>query len=849
MATAEKRVVTDATGQAMLAELRKIPGVMNPVPVEKGGTGVTTPEEILELINAEPKLPVDVVEELGLRVKSVNGNLPDEHGDVRILHVSTADNLSSDESTVVNGTFIERTTGGDASIQDGPANLGVLYGYSIRTGYTAENKRMEVIPVGRLDDSVVVSAEINWNTFKTAVNGISTNKTFTYTTAWNENPETYGITVSGTPVSGDVINVYFIAENRGTITNTTPETFVETNWNLYDSNKGYAKVMKYSDEYGFMIGGTYTGIGFSETVGGTQIVLTPDSNGHFQVPSDGYVYVTGGDEANTYILMTWSDWGEGYTGEFLKYEESVVDFSELMENSFPFGLCSIGVVSDEINFNDKTAYIRIERVAYSTENRINAEASDRAFVYDDDWIYQVKETPEKVRFNIDNSMTVFDHGIEFFTGTELPVTVYQLFGQNLKDKLRREVITVTPQNFSVAQKKIARDNIEAAWDPEVIKTINHKYPDQFGDITIVEGTANASYGLYRINAVIQPAAWMLVNGAYQVAYSDPLIKSDMDGMETWLDNPEVMLGKTRFSTIDGALIISTAVLPTETWNLHVALGTNGSTVLEQVNNKAEQNTVGLVENDDTAFHNISAGQYVIWKGALYQATTAITAGDTLAASGAGQNLSAKSNGIANEINSSMVHNTGDEDIEGIKSFIGYARFKNSATNPLIYFSGSNLEQSNATISAISAGASGGSKYGAPYFRFYEYSPSADGTTRTSYSERYELPAADVGLTENVTHQILTTKTYNVDIGNVSTQSSKEIRFTATTHMILIGMSGNTNRCYFGLVYGSTGTPVVLDIHNGSNITITPGTGKITIATAASYNTHFYGIYLDGRGGM
>lgn len=649
MATAEKRVVTDATGQAMLAELRKIPGVMNPVPVEKGGTGVTTPEEILELINAEPKLPVDVVEELGLRVKSVNGNLPDEHGDVRILHVSTADNLSSDESTVVNGTFIERTTGGDASIQDGPANLGVLYGYSIRTGYTAENKRMEVIPVGRLDDSIVVSAEINWNTFKTAVNGISTNKTFTYTTAWNENPETYGITVSGTPVSGDVINVYFIAENRGTITNTTPETFVETNWNLYDSDKGYAKVMKYSDEYGFMIGGTYTGIGFSETVGGTQIVLTPDSNGHFQVPSDGYVYVTGGDEANTYILMTWSDWGEGYTGEFLKYEESVVDFSELMENSFPFGLCSIGVVSDEINFNDKTAYIRIERVAYSTENRINAEASGRAFVYDDDWIYQVKETPEKVRFNIDNSMTVFDHGIEFFTGTELPVTVYQLFGQNLKDKLRREVITVTPQNFSVAQKKIARDNIEAAWDPEVIKTINHKYPDQFGDITIVEGTANASYGLYRINAVIQPAAWMLVNGAYQVAYSDPLIKSDMDGMETWLDNPEVMLGKTRFSTIDGALIISTAVLPTETWNLHVALGTNGSTVLEQVYNKAEQNTVGLVENDDTAFHNISAGQYVIWKGVLYKAVADIIAGDTLASTGNTVNLVDVSSGASNDI--------------------------------------------------------------------------------------------------------------------------------------------------------------------------------------------------------
>ena len=168
MATAEKRVVTDATGQAMLAELRKIPGVMNPVPVEKGGTGVTTPEEILELIGAQPKLPIDVVEELGLRVKSVNGNLPDDHGNVTIMHVQTADNLSSDEATAVNGTFIRRTTGGDASISDGTGTITALYGYSIRSGYSAEQKSFTVIPVGRLDDSVIISAEMDWDTYRTA---------------------------------------------------------------------------------------------------------------------------------------------------------------------------------------------------------------------------------------------------------------------------------------------------------------------------------------------------------------------------------------------------------------------------------------------------------------------------------------------------------------------------------------------------------------------------------------------------------------------------------------------------------------------------------------------------------
>lgn len=653
MATAEKRVVTDATGQAMLAELRKIPGVMNPLPIEKGGTGAATPEGAREAIGAQEKLGFNVSEELNKRIKSVNETLPDENGNVQIVRVPMADNFTSDESHVVSGTFIERTTGGDSSITDGNAYLGVLYGNSVRTGYTAETKNLETVLVERTDDSQPMTAEINWDTFRTAVNGISTNKTFSYTSVWNENPETYGITVGGTPKNGDVINVYFIAENRGTIANATPETFNSTNWNLYDNETGYAKVLKYSDVHGFKIGGTYTGVSFSATVDGDKTVITPDSNGLFTIPSDGYVFVTGGNDTDTYVLMTWSDWENGYTGDFLTKNISTIDFSEVMENVFPFGLCAIGIVTDEINFNDRVATIRIARVAYSTENRIVAENSGRDFIYDANWIYSVKETPEKVRFNVDNDLVVYDHGVEYFTGTEVPLTAFQLFGQNLKDKLRREVVAVTPQNFSASQKQIARENIEAAWNSEVIKSINNKVPDANGNITIVEGQSNASYGSYRIDPVIPPAAWSLVNGQYQVSYSDPLIKSTMTGSETWLDNNDAMLGKTTFYTIDGALLIVTAVQPTETWRLHVLLAENGATVLEDVNNKVDESDLAIVENDDTAFHNIAAGQYVMWKGEMYKATVAITSGTTLSASGSEANLVAMSNGVANELNASI----------------------------------------------------------------------------------------------------------------------------------------------------------------------------------------------------
>ncbi len=653
MATAEKRVVTDATGQAMLAELRKIPGVMNPVPIEKGGTGVTTPQEILEVIGAQPKLNIDVEEQLNAAVKSVNEIKPDAHGNVQILRVPMADNFTSDESQVVSGSFIERTTGGDASINDGIATLGVLYGNSIRSGYTAESKNMEIQLASRVDDSIPLSATIDWDIYKSAVNYISTNKTFTYTASWNENPETYGLTLSGTAISGDVINVYYIAENRGTITNATPTSFVQTNWNLFDVTKGYARVLKYSDEHGFKIGGNYTSVSFSATVEGDKTVITPDSDGFFDVPSDGYVFVTGGNDTDTYVLMTWSDWHNGYVGDYLTYAEDAVDFSELMSNAFPFGMCSIGITMDEINFNDKTAVVRIERVAYTIENRILAEQAGRDFVYDDDWIYSVKETPDRIRFNIDNQLVVYDHGVEFFTGTEVPVLAYELFGQNLKDKLRREVVAVTAQNFSASQKAQARQNIEAAWNSEVIKSINNKVPDANGNINIVEGQSSASYGSYRIDPVIPPAAWTLVNGQYQVAYFDPIIKSTMTGAETWLDDNDAMLGNTHFTTIDGALSIITDVLPTTTWRLHVLLAENGATVLEEVHNKADESAIAIVETGTTAFHRITPGQYVMWDGEMYKATADIAIGDTLVSTGNQANLSAITGGIGNDIISKL----------------------------------------------------------------------------------------------------------------------------------------------------------------------------------------------------
>lgn len=59
--------------------------------------------------------------------------------------------------------------------------------------------------------------------------------------------------------------------------------------------------------------------------------------------------------------------------------------------------------------------------------------------------------------------------------------------------------------------------------------------------------------------------------------------------------------------------------------------------------------IGIVEDTDIAEHSIASGQYVIWKGKLYTANSAITPNTTLSTS----NLTEVTIGGLNKINSSL----------------------------------------------------------------------------------------------------------------------------------------------------------------------------------------------------
>ena len=386
-------------------------------------------------------------------VKTVNGKSPTSNGNVQVEEVAYARNLVSDSSRAAAGTFIDRLSGGGASLGDGNAYLQQMRGAILHTGVVEEVLEMEV----NADESGITAA-LDRDEFLAAVDESSV-ITLSYTTEWSEDPADYGITVTGSPASGDSIVITYVKADRGTITPATPTEFTATGWNLYQSSVQYARVLKY--DYKYHIGGTYTGISYSATPTGNQTTLTPVS-GSFDIPADGYVHVTGGS-TDTYITPEWQDWTDGPTVAYEAYSESTIDISSLFGESalFKYGLLAVGNTYDVIDFEMGQAISRIDRMAYNATNVAAAMASGRAWEADEDYIYIVKATADTqdISSTFDGVFTASDHGIEIIDGTSVPVYCLVLYGNNLKNKLERDVLTISQQTLSSAQKAQAQQNL------------------------------------------------------------------------------------------------------------------------------------------------------------------------------------------------------------------------------------------------------------------------------------------------------------------------------------------------------------------------------------------------------
>ena len=232
----------------------------------------------------------DIEESEGL-VRSVNGEEPDTDGNVTLNRVPFADDLYTEDTQEVSGSFIVRTSGGSASIADSTVVIKKIYGTSTRSGYVPTSREMS-ISWGERTEEAQITATIDWDTFIAQIGGETTTMDISYDGEdWDYDLTTYGIEITGgTAVNGDVIHIEYVAEERGTITNTFPMAFSTTGWNLYNNSTGYARVVAYSENYGYRIDGAYSSVKFCTEQGGTETDVTIDDNGLFNVTADGWLH-------------------------------------------------------------------------------------------------------------------------------------------------------------------------------------------------------------------------------------------------------------------------------------------------------------------------------------------------------------------------------------------------------------------------------------------------------------------------------------------------------------------------------------------------------------------------------
>ena len=435
------------------------------------------------------------------RVLTVNGTGADSNGNVNVEKALFADNLTTKMSQTSTDEFIRRTSGGDASISDGDAWLQVLRGNRYKYGYIPESLSMSVIPVPREEGQEEIYASIDRDTFVEYVSESGTINLY-YTVEWSADPELYGVTIEGTPLAGDQITITYVKEDRGTITQSNPQTLVSTGWNLYDHTAGYAVGLKYSTTYGFRIDGAYTAVKYSATLTSDKSTITPDENGLFTIPASGYIWVEGGNSTTTAVYMTWSDWINGHDGDWAAYSESVVDFSNVMTNCFPYGLLRVGDIRDEINFTAGTATSNVERLAYNATNLAAAQASGRVYEFDTNYIYLERETAVVTEITVSGDYTASDHGLEMYTGTTLAVYSVLLYGNNLKNKLERDVVQISTQTLTAAQKTSARSNIGAASAADLDETNDAIARLQTADTVLQRHTRLTDFSLTDLQSAV-----------------------------------------------------------------------------------------------------------------------------------------------------------------------------------------------------------------------------------------------------------------------------------------------------------------------------------------------------------
>lgn len=325
----------------------------------------------------------------------------------------------------------------------------------------------------------------------------------------------YGITITGTAQTGDTITVTY----NGDMQVATPTSFQASGFNQFNPVNvlsGYTinengeiveSVGSYvayihavgglENNYGNRHGdytiyddnttGTLVRIGYSATIPTTSSTVTLSGSDGIEVvndtsilpanklqwitfPKDGYICVALTDITKLCVHPTWSnykdqDYAEYVAPSVINIPTTGYDISDPTQTQVSLNCASyfgkVGNVFDEIFLEDNRYVNRIGRYTYSAENLATVEELGVDYIYDSNYIYYVLPTPVTYVVDIPNNGQYIanDFGTEEFVGTTVAVLANTLYGNNLVDKLRTDVLTKSAQSLSQEQKEQVWDNL------------------------------------------------------------------------------------------------------------------------------------------------------------------------------------------------------------------------------------------------------------------------------------------------------------------------------------------------------------------------------------------------------
>lgn len=411
------------------------------------------------------------------------------------------------------GTYVYSYDGTDWTLEGSTVTL-ADEGITL-TGTAANGDRMTVI----VSNGSVVSSnyyatdrltlDVNEAALREALPE-STTLVLTYIENWSTDPATYGITVTGTPLAGDTITINYTKQDLGIITIAKPTALVFTSSNSFDKETmvipGYTMAadgtitedatssiayvwMLRGQEHGW-IAYTQDGVYLRNTGWAAEkptadnittlaINTSQSEKGKTHTPqalvSDKVQWATtNGDEGYMVIALDnegieslavhprWSGTGDDLYFDYATYRVEIPQ-TDINGTTLPvaeWGMVNIGTTYDVIDFNNKRYVQYFGRYDYSAEKVAELEQAETPFIYDSTSIFYLLDEPISYTLgDVNNKLIAADYGIEHWEGETGPVEAQYTFLANLKDKLRTDVLTISPQVLNDTQKQQIWQNL------------------------------------------------------------------------------------------------------------------------------------------------------------------------------------------------------------------------------------------------------------------------------------------------------------------------------------------------------------------------------------------------------